>query len=139
MITALRKFENNGTFADVFSAAVPEVQAIANEARKIIADLLPVVTEVPWARQRTVGYGVGPKKMTEHFCYLAPQTTYLNIGFFYGVELDDPQGLLEGTGKLLRHIKVRSLESLRAPAVHALLTQASTHLPRLKAAQATAR
>ena len=131
MTSHLRKIENNGTFDDVVSGALPEVQAIAREARKMVANLLPELTEVPWAKQKTVGYGVGPKKMSEHFCYLAPQSNYLNIGFFYGAELDDPDGLLEGTGKLLRHIKVRSLEGLRNPAILKLLRQASRYLPRL--------
>ena len=56
----------------------------------------------------------------------------MNLGFMYGAELDDPEGLLEGTGKLLRHIKIRSLEELRRAAVKSLVEQASKHLPKLK-------
>jgi hypothetical protein len=33
---------------------------------------MPGVTEVPWVAQKSAGYGVGPKKMSEHFCYIAP-------------------------------------------------------------------
>ena len=75
---------------------------------------------------------VGPKKMSEHFCYLAPFKKHLNLGFFYGADLPDPQGLLEGAGKDLRHIKIRSTEQLQQPAVRALIEQASRHLPKLK-------
>ena len=42
------------------------------------------------------------------------------------------KGLLEGTGKLLCHIKIRSLEDLRRPAVKRLVARASNHLPKLK-------
>ena len=64
------------------------------------------VVEVPWPRQRVVGYGVGPKKMSEHFCYLAAHNDHVNLGFKYGAALPDPEGLLEGPGKLMRHVKV---------------------------------
>ncbi len=121
----------NGTFDEVISAANPTIRAIARECRKLIAEVMPGVTEVPWANQRTVGYGVGPKKMSQHFCYLAPQRTYLNIGFFYGAELDDPGGLLEGTGKMLRHIKIRSREEIQQSGIREILKQASTYLPKL--------
>jgi hypothetical protein len=36
---------------------------------------MPDVVEVPWPRQRVIGYGVGPKKMSEHFCYVAVHKT----------------------------------------------------------------
>jgi len=93
---------------------------------------MPNITEVPWAHQKTVGYGVGAKKMSEHFCYLAPQKDYVNLGFNYGADLPDPDGLLEGTGRLMRHIKIRSLTDVERPAIRQLITVASGHLPKLK-------
>ena len=122
----------NGTFEEVIATATPEVQAIAQAARELLAEVMPGITEVPWAHQKTVGYGVGPKKMSEHFCYIAPFKERINLGFFYGAELPDPAGLLEGEGKLLRHIKISSLEALRRPAVRKLVEEASTYLPKLK-------
>ena len=122
----------NGNFEEVIAAASPEVQALARQARALLADVMPGITEVPWARQKIAGYGVGPKKMSEHFCYLAPFKKHLNLGFFYGADLPDPQNLLEGAGKELRHIKIRSAEQLRQPAVRELVERASGHLPKLK-------
>jgi hypothetical protein len=58
------------------------------------------------------GYGVGPKKTSEHFCYIGAHREHVNLGFYYGAELPDPKGLLEGTGKKLRHIKVREVEEV---------------------------
>ena len=54
--------------------------------------VMPGITEVPWAQQKTVGYGVGPKKMSEHFCYIAPAKKHVNLGFMYGADLPDPEG-----------------------------------------------
>lgn len=122
----------NGTFEDVVSEASPEIREIAYAARALLADIMPGITEVPWGQQKTVGYGVGPKKMSEHFCYLAPKKNHLNLGFMYGAELPDPEGLLEGTGKLLRHIKVQSLTDLEQPALRKLIEAASGYLPKLK-------
>ena len=122
----------NGTFEEVIAAASPDLQEIARAIRALIADVMPGVTEVPWAKQKTAGYGVGPKKMSEHFCYIAPQKRYVNLGFFYGTDLPDPAGLLAGNGKLLRHIKISSMAELERPAVRNLIVAASAHLPKLK-------
>ncbi len=46
------------------------------------------------------GYGIGPKKMSEHFCYIALNEDYVNFGFNQGADLPDPKGLLEGSGKM---------------------------------------
>ena len=41
------------------------------------------------------------------FCYVNAFTTHINVGFFLGAELSDPCGLLEGTGKFMRHVKLK--------------------------------
>ena len=41
------------------------------------------------------------------FAYVNAFTSHVNVGFFRGAELADPQGLLEGTGRLMRHVKLR--------------------------------
>lgn len=42
------------------------------------------------------------------FGYANAFTAHVNVGFFRGAELDDPYGILEGTGKFMRHVKIRS-------------------------------
>ena len=121
-----------GTFEEVISKVSPEMQEIAVAARNLLIEVMPDITEVPWGQQKIAGYGVGPKKMSEHFCYIAPFKKHVNLGFFYGSDLEDPKDLLEGSGKELRHIKLRSLEDVRQPAVKKLVKDASQHLPKLK-------
>jgi hypothetical protein len=120
-----------GTFEEVIEGSSENVQRISKKLRALVAEVLPGVTEVPWNRQGMAGYGVGPKKMSEHFCYIAPQKNHVNLGFYYGADLPDPNGLLEGTGKLLRHVKIRDEKETGSRAVLKLLKEASTYLPRL--------
>jgi hypothetical protein len=41
------------------------------------------------------------------FGYVNTFTSHVNVGFFNGAALEDPSGLLEGTGKRMRHVKLR--------------------------------
>jgi hypothetical protein len=93
-------------FEEILARFDPEVSDLAMGARSLIEAVYPEVVEVPWPRQNVVGYGVGPKKMSEHFCYVAFHKDHINLGFNQGVELPDPTALLEGPGKSLRHTKI---------------------------------
>jgi hypothetical protein len=119
-------------FEELMERAAPELQALARYTKSIIEQTMPNVVEIVWLKQNIASYGVGPKKMSEHFCYIALFKERINLGFYYGTELPDPTGLLEGTGNLLRHIKISRPEQLENPALQQLVTAASTHLPKLK-------
>jgi hypothetical protein len=41
------------------------------------------------------------------FAYVNVFTSHVNVGFFQGASLPDPAGLLQGTGKFMRHVKLR--------------------------------
>jgi hypothetical protein len=113
-----------GTFDDVVAGVATEVEEIARRLRALIEAIHPDAVEVPRPGERTSGYGVGPRKMSETYAYIAPQTTYVNLGFYHGVSLPDPAGLLEGTGKELRHVKIRSIEEADQPPVRHLIREA---------------
>ncbi len=114
-------------FEAIVADASPPVRDLALRTRALIREVLPDVVEVPWPRQKTVGFGVGPKKMSEHFCYVAVLPDRVNLGFNYGSELPDPEGLLQGTGRLFRHVKIASPRDLENPALRRLLEVASRH------------
>jgi len=44
------------------------------------------------------------------FGYVNVFTAHVNVGFFQGAGLKDPEGLLPGTGKFMRHVKLRAIE-----------------------------
>ena len=119
-------------FEEMLQTANPQVQKLARAAKSVIEQVMPNVVEVVWPKQNIAGYGVGPKKMSEQFCYIALFKERINLGFYYGADLSDPTQLLEGTGNMLRHIKVSQLEQLEDPALRQLVLKASSHLPKLK-------
>ena len=105
----------------------PEVRGLGVRTRSLIEEVYPEVVEVPWPRQNVVGYGVGPKKVSEHFCYIAFHKDHVNLGFNQGAELPDPAALLEGPGKTLRHTKITGPENLEQPALRKLVDAAASH------------
>jgi hypothetical protein len=55
------------------------------------------------------------------FAYVDAFTAHVNVGFFFGAELDDPAGLLEGSGHRMRHVKVRPGADLPRSALAGLI------------------
>jgi len=58
------------------------------------------------------------------FGYVNAFKAHVNVGFFNGATLDDPAGLLEGTGKRMRHVKLRWGEPVNAVAMTELIAAA---------------
>ena len=58
------------------------------------------------------------------FAYVNAFTAHVNVGFFRGAELADPAGLLEGTGRYMRHVKVRPDSYVDAKALTELIDTA---------------
>jgi len=72
----------------------------------------------PWfySRGRSVGY-------------VATYKDHVNLGLRFGAELDDPDRLLEGTGKSIRHVKLRSIEDVPRTRLEALVHRAAARRP----------
>lgn len=64
------------------------------------------------------------------FGYVNVFTAHANVGFFLGAELPDPAGLLEGTGKRMRHVKLRPGVPVDHAALEALVRAAYTDIKR---------
>jgi hypothetical protein len=92
--------------------------------RRLIIRLDSDTFEVPRLGEKAATYGAGPSKMKHAYCYIMPQKTYVNLGFFRGALLADPSGMLEGTGKMIRHIKIRNEQQLEKTEVLELLRSA---------------
>ncbi|HEX2225098.1 MAG TPA: DUF1801 domain-containing protein [Thermoanaerobaculia bacterium] len=58
------------------------------------------------------------------FAYVNAFRSHVNVGFFRGAELADPAGLLEGTGKLMRHVKLGPGRDVDAQALRELIETA---------------
>lgn len=58
------------------------------------------------------------------FAYVNVFKAHVNVGFFRGASLPDPAGLLEGTGKYMRHVKLRTGAEVDVSALRALIKAA---------------
>jgi len=110
-------------FAELLAKVPPEVATLVRAADDLVRRTDPAVVRVVWPHQQTVGYGVGPKKMSEHYAYLAVHPRHVNLGCNYGAHLDDG-GLLEGTGQNMRKLTVRTVDDLDDPRLVPLLQAA---------------
>ena len=70
--------------------------------------------------------GVEPK-MKDMFLYVAAASSHLNLGFCRATLLPDPDRVLEGDGKKMRHIKFRSERDLERPFVRRYIRTAFEH------------
>lgn len=113
-----------GTFEEVIDGTTDEVRAIAVRLRSVIAELHPDCVEVPRPGERSAAYGVGPKKMSEAYAYIMPQSGYVNLGFYHGAALTGFAQMLEGSGKRLRHLKIRTTAEADTPELRRLLQAA---------------
>lgn len=58
-------------------------------------------------------------------CFFSIGKHHITFGFLRGTSLPDPAKLLQGTGKNLRHVKLRAVEDLRTPALKRLIQSAA--------------
>lgn len=71
------------------------------------------------------------------FAYVNVFRAHVNVGFFRGAQLADPAGLLEGSGRFMRHVKLRPGHDIDAPALTALIAAAYADMQARVRAEAT--
>jgi hypothetical protein len=119
-----KRSATSGSYEELLADCSDEVRAIADLLKKQILRVHGDAVQVVRLGDGAVTFGVGPKKMREGYCYLAPHGDRINFGFYQGVSLSDPEGLLEGSGKAMRHVKVSTAKLARSKAVAALIAGA---------------
>lgn len=124
--------ERLGTAEGVRAILTAAVLPIFDRLRIIIAQVDDQSVETASLKERALYYGLGRGKMTDAYAYIMGHRAHVNLGFFHGTDLPDPDGRLEGTGKRLRHVKVRSLEDADARSTRALIEAAFDHILRLQ-------
>jgi hypothetical protein len=71
-----------------------------------------------------MNYGFS-ERMKDQAVYVAAYTKHINLGFYWGARMDDPEGVLEGSRKQLRHIKIKSPTDLGTPLICDYLRRAA--------------
>ena len=90
---------------------------IVKALQALVFEVDPDACEVVRHGDRAATYGVGSRKIIDGYAYILPYRKWVNLGFYQGVDLADPESLLEGTGAKMRHVKVRSLEAAGSSAI----------------------
>ena len=109
------------TFEELLDGVDPDLVKIARALRAMIMKVDPNAVETVRLGDNAATYGVGPRKMTDGYAYIMPLREYVNRGLYQGALLKDPKGLLEGTGKGLRHVKIRSVKDAANPELRSLV------------------
>ena len=92
--------------------------------RSFIWKLHPEANELLYHTHALTAVFTVSEKLSDGFCHIPIYTEHLNLGFNKGSLLDDPHNLLEGTGKWIRHIPVRSEADFRQNGVEELVQAA---------------
>ena len=96
-------------FLDAYDRTIGD---LALALREIILEEVPDAAESIY-QVYTVAIWFGfSEKMKDMFCYIATNAGHINLGFPRGATLPDPNRVLEGEGKAMRHIKFKNLDDL---------------------------
>jgi Domain of unknown function (DU1801) len=106
----------------------PDVQSVAVALRKVVLDEIGPCHETvfPVYQNQVISilYSTTEKRMKDNVCLVVIYRDHVNLMFPRGVDLKDPRGLLEGSGKAMRHVKMRSVDDVSKPGVRALIALA---------------
>ncbi len=111
------------TIEDFLAPRTPTVRDLALQTCALIREIMPGAIEVVRPGRNNITFARGDR-MAEWVYYVSPFKSHVNLGFLRGTEMPDPEGLMEGTGMLLRHVKIRSAADLARPALRALVAVA---------------
>ena len=107
-------------------ATAPAVAEIARTLRLTVLEAFPDAVETFDPADGLLAMGSG-RSMRDFVFAIIPHKAHVNLQLADGVDLPNPDGRIEGTGKRVRHIKARSVEDARAPWVWAAIAAQLAH------------
>jgi len=99
------------TAEQLLEAFSEDVRMLALRTRDVVLEEFPNALVKVRGGWKVMTFGPN-HKMTELVCVISPQRAWVNLGFARGATLPDSEGMLEGTGKGTRHVKIRKPEQL---------------------------
>jgi hypothetical protein len=111
------------TVESILSKYEDEVSSLGFQLREFLLKELDQIIEYPDGPANIIGYGYGPGYKTL-ICTIIPSKKGMKLGFYKGSELHDPQKLLTGSGKIHRHVEIKSKRDISNPAIKKLLREA---------------
>lgn len=103
----------------------PEIGALARAALAKLRARLPGAVELVYDNYNALAIAFGPtERASEALLSIALYPRWVSLFFLDGVNLPDPQKLLKGSGKKVRHIVLEDAAALDRPAIQALIARA---------------
>jgi hypothetical protein len=99
-------------FASFLSQYSPDTTELILSVRSFLWSLVPNAIEEIDLKSKLIAYNIFPG-MDEIVFTLIPAKRWVTIGFFRGSELDDPEMLFSGTGKVHRSVRITTPEDLK--------------------------
>ena len=110
-----------------------EIAELALATRTLALEEAPDSTELIYDAYNAVATGYSfTGRPSDSFIHIAVYSQWVNLGFNRGSELADPQGLLQGSGRLIRHIKISQPGDLERPMIRELVRAAIARAKRPK-------
>ena len=97
----------------------PELRKVARALRNFVKGIVPGVKETENA------WGIPTFEAPNPFCFYMAGKNHVTFGFHFGTSLKDPELLLEGTGKNIRHVKLRTMADLEQKGLPGLVLAAA--------------
>jgi hypothetical protein len=97
----------------------PELRKVARALRNFVKRIVPGVKETVNA------WGIPTFEAPNAFCFCMVGKNHVTFGFHFGTSLKDPERLLEGTGKNIRHVKLRTVAELEQKGLPGLVLAAA--------------
>jgi hypothetical protein len=95
------------------------------ELEKVVRALRSFVKKtVPGTKETVNSWGIPTFEKKEPFCFYMVGKNHVTFGFHLGTSLPDPEGLLQGTGKNMRHVKLPTMNDLEQKGLRELLLAA---------------
>lgn len=107
----------------------PGIRAIETALRDVLHEEAPATQERVDFGNRLIAFGWSMAMRDLLFAVIAHRE-HVNLQLADGAVLPDPDGLVEGTGKRIRHVRIRSIAMAASPAVRALIRQQLAARPR---------
>jgi len=104
-----------------------KLQALYKAVRSLLIEMYPEGNELLYKTHALTSVYTTTLKLSDAYCHIPVYSEHLNLGFNFGTSLDDPKGLLQGTGKSIRHVPIKSKEELDNKDLKILIADAVAH------------
>ena len=108
----------------------PEIAALARSILAAMKERYPSAIQLVYDNYNALAIGFGPSERTSEAIFsIAIFPKWVSLFFLQGAGLPDPDGILQGSGKVARHIRLPSADTLNELSVKKMMGEATTRAP----------